>query len=492
MMAAVAHDPKFAKKVGISQSVGKDFNQADKGTDIRKEAEVSEDEAFYPKDWLGAAHYTPSKAESEEPAVKKKQSFEEYVDGLLGEDTSGMTTTGNIATIPMGFKIKKKPSPEETAKTGIGLTGAPNRRAESKYKRTATRKILMSESVDSLVANLTEDDDSDSATDTSSDTASDTSTETSTKTSTDAYTQGNITVTGGAGAGATSVTVSIPRGDGGDPARTAGDAKTTKKPNESIDSLVANLTEDLHPCKDCGQPLNDDGECTNPRCYQSQDHNRKSENKESPIDRLVANLTEDSDAAGNTICPKCGSDLNQDGECPGCGRVKETVEPSYGDWKKHQDKSDKEKGLDGGKKECTECGMSMGYGAQTEGTVCSGCKQKLLDEGDQCSRCGMDLTPEVKNGMCPECQAVESVTESLIEGETPMSFSNRLERVRSEANLFVSNTDALVKKLRGEARVTMPATLMQEIDAVWTSMVKVLNTLSDVKVSEEPKEEGHR
>jgi len=30
-MAAVAHNPSFAKKVGIPQSVGKDFNEADKG-----------------------------------------------------------------------------------------------------------------------------------------------------------------------------------------------------------------------------------------------------------------------------------------------------------------------------------------------------------------------------------------------------------------------------------------------------------------------------
>jgi hypothetical protein len=35
-MAAVAHNPDFAKKVGISQKVGKDFNQADKGTGILK------------------------------------------------------------------------------------------------------------------------------------------------------------------------------------------------------------------------------------------------------------------------------------------------------------------------------------------------------------------------------------------------------------------------------------------------------------------------
>ena len=30
-MAAVAHNPSFAKKVGVPQSVGKDFNDADKG-----------------------------------------------------------------------------------------------------------------------------------------------------------------------------------------------------------------------------------------------------------------------------------------------------------------------------------------------------------------------------------------------------------------------------------------------------------------------------
>jgi len=39
-----------------------------------------------------------------------------------------------------------------------------------------------------------------------------TKTATATKTSTDAYTQGNITVTGGAGKGATSVTIGLPGG----------------------------------------------------------------------------------------------------------------------------------------------------------------------------------------------------------------------------------------------------------------------------------------
>jgi hypothetical protein len=34
-MAAAAHNPAFAKKVGISQGVAKEFNQADKGKKFR-------------------------------------------------------------------------------------------------------------------------------------------------------------------------------------------------------------------------------------------------------------------------------------------------------------------------------------------------------------------------------------------------------------------------------------------------------------------------
>ena len=34
MMAAAAHDPKFAAKVGVPMKVAKEFNQADAGTGI--------------------------------------------------------------------------------------------------------------------------------------------------------------------------------------------------------------------------------------------------------------------------------------------------------------------------------------------------------------------------------------------------------------------------------------------------------------------------
>lgn len=36
MMAAAAHNPSFARKVGVPQKVAKEFNRADKGTGILK------------------------------------------------------------------------------------------------------------------------------------------------------------------------------------------------------------------------------------------------------------------------------------------------------------------------------------------------------------------------------------------------------------------------------------------------------------------------
>jgi hypothetical protein len=38
-MAGAAHDPAFAKKVGVPQSVAREFNQADKGTGIMTKGE---------------------------------------------------------------------------------------------------------------------------------------------------------------------------------------------------------------------------------------------------------------------------------------------------------------------------------------------------------------------------------------------------------------------------------------------------------------------
>ena len=53
-MAAVAHNPAFAKKAGVPQSVGKEFNKADKGKSfkqggIMKHEDVKMDKAMMQK-----------------------------------------------------------------------------------------------------------------------------------------------------------------------------------------------------------------------------------------------------------------------------------------------------------------------------------------------------------------------------------------------------------------------------------------------------------
>jgi hypothetical protein len=51
-MAGVAHNPKFAKKMGIPQSVGKEFNKADKGTKMLSRAMKGEEVELDEKDEL--------------------------------------------------------------------------------------------------------------------------------------------------------------------------------------------------------------------------------------------------------------------------------------------------------------------------------------------------------------------------------------------------------------------------------------------------------
>ena len=43
-MAAIAHNPAFAKKVGVPQSVGKEFNTADKGKKFSKGGSMKHDD----------------------------------------------------------------------------------------------------------------------------------------------------------------------------------------------------------------------------------------------------------------------------------------------------------------------------------------------------------------------------------------------------------------------------------------------------------------
>jgi len=64
-MQAVAHSPSFAKKAGVSQSVGKDFSSADKGSDMKKgkrfSGEDGKSEVTYSSSGKGEAYSNPEK-----------------------------------------------------------------------------------------------------------------------------------------------------------------------------------------------------------------------------------------------------------------------------------------------------------------------------------------------------------------------------------------------------------------------------------------------
>ena len=49
-MAAIAHSPSFAKKVGVPQSVGYEFTKADKGKTFSKGGDMKESKAMVAKE----------------------------------------------------------------------------------------------------------------------------------------------------------------------------------------------------------------------------------------------------------------------------------------------------------------------------------------------------------------------------------------------------------------------------------------------------------
>ena len=119
MMAAAAHNPKFAKKVGMKQSVAKEFNQADKGKDISKlPKKVKKTEEGAKPDFLdvdkdGNKKETFKKAVADKKdkdwtperkaVAKKKGEWEPKVK----EEKVDETTSGSVATATPAGKSNK-------------------------------------------------------------------------------------------------------------------------------------------------------------------------------------------------------------------------------------------------------------------------------------------------------------------------------------------------------------------------------------------------
>jgi hypothetical protein len=105
-MAAVAHSPEFAKKAGVPQSVGKEFNQADKGRKFSKGGEMKHEDVKMDKAMMQkAVNKHESRLHKGEP--KTKLSGGGYVRAADGVAQRGKTKGKTIAMCGGGM-LKKK------------------------------------------------------------------------------------------------------------------------------------------------------------------------------------------------------------------------------------------------------------------------------------------------------------------------------------------------------------------------------------------------
>ena len=85
-MAAIAHSPSFAKKVGVPQSVGQDFNKADKGKTFKQGGDMAESKAMMKKEVSfmkkKGAPASMMKHEMAEAKGMKKGGFTRAADGI--------------------------------------------------------------------------------------------------------------------------------------------------------------------------------------------------------------------------------------------------------------------------------------------------------------------------------------------------------------------------------------------------------------------------
>ena len=128
-MAAVAHSPSFAKKAGVPMSVGKDFNEADKG-----------------RKFLKGGDTMASKMNSGFMAMiaKKKEGMHKMPDGKMMKD-SAMTKkmAGGGMSAALAKHADKPASKAHAGLKGGGMTYAKGGGIESKGKTKGTMVKMM-------------------------------------------------------------------------------------------------------------------------------------------------------------------------------------------------------------------------------------------------------------------------------------------------------------------------------------------------------------
>ena len=91
-MAAIAHNPSFAKKVGVPQSVGKDFNTADKGKTFKQGGTMATKKKMDPKMMAALMSARQPKMPMADAAAPAPMTAPGGMGGMGGMKRGGMTT----------------------------------------------------------------------------------------------------------------------------------------------------------------------------------------------------------------------------------------------------------------------------------------------------------------------------------------------------------------------------------------------------------------
>ena len=155
LMRAVAHNPAFAKKVGIPQSVGKDFSEADKGRKFRSGGTMKESKAMMKKEMkaakifakagekklaaherreaMGKEKDTPALAKKEMAVLKKAKAPKDVMDYEASEHAEmGMARGG-------GIESRGKTKGKMIKMAGGGSVGSASKRADGIAVKGKTR-----------------------------------------------------------------------------------------------------------------------------------------------------------------------------------------------------------------------------------------------------------------------------------------------------------------------------------------------------------------
>lgn len=128
-MEAVAHNPAFAKKVGIKQSVGQEFAAADKGKSFKQGGKMANTPRMNRLEELGRVN-----AEKASTAKGKKNLMAEK-SRIVGELGGGMKK-GGVAKYAKGGMVAP-------SKMGAVKTAAPSRDGIATKGKTKGKQIVM-------------------------------------------------------------------------------------------------------------------------------------------------------------------------------------------------------------------------------------------------------------------------------------------------------------------------------------------------------------